>query len=154
MNPSDTNECTLNDRAAPTLWLQQTPADEYSRIVSFVGAMTMKSMDPRVRLAFEFCQDQIPEPFLSLSQLQKALAIIRPGKRPCSRTIQRWVQKKGFPCYFDEISERRVYRLSDCLVWLNKHCPAVSIAQSAIEAARRMFLNQRSPVDSHRHIPR
>ena len=91
--------------------------------------------DPRILLAMEICQSQLSEPPLSLRQLQEVLALLRPGRRPCARTIQRWVKEKGFPCSFDEISEKRVYHLSACLEWLNHHSISISIVQSATDAA-------------------
>lgn len=98
--------------------------------------------DPRIALAMELCRDQLTEPPLSLRQLREVLALLRTGRRPCARTIQRWVKEKGFPCSFDEISEKRVYHLSACLEWLNEHSSAVSIAQSATDAADQAVRRQ------------
>ncbi len=100
------------------------------------------TQDPHIALAMELCRDQITEPPLSLRQLQEILALLRPGRRPCARTIQRWVREKGFPCSIDKISERRVYHLSACLEWLNEHSCAVSIAKSATDAAEQAVRRQ------------
>ena len=120
----------------------QPQTHELTKISHILAMINTQVMDPRVRLALEYCQDQIPEPPLSLCQIQEALALIRPGGRPCARTIQRWVKDKGFPCFFDEISDRRVYHLSACLEWFKEHSPTVSIAQAATEAAHRALLRR------------
>jgi len=106
-------------------------------------AVTDRVQDPQVRFALACCQDRISEPPLCLRQIREAVALLRPGgNQPCARTIQRWVRDKGFPCFFDQVSEQRVYRLSACIDWFSEHCPTISIAQSATSAAQQVLLRK------------
>ena len=96
--------------------------------------------DPRVLLALELCKDQIKEPPLGLSQIRKAMGVLRPNGAPCNRTVQRWVREKGMPWALDSASNQRVYFFSKCLNWYQRTFPTESGLEDAEACARDTIL--------------
>ena len=96
--------------------------------------------DPRILLALGLCQDQIKEPPLGLSQIRKAIGILRPKGTPCERTIQRWVDEKGMPWAPDHTTNQRVYLFSECLAWYQRTFRYVAATDDAETKARDKIL--------------
>ncbi len=117
----------------------QTPPKDLPRKALLLAAINHQVLDPKVRLALEYSLEKIPEPPLSLGQIQEALTLIHPGGRPCARTIQRWVKERGFPYCRNQTNDRRIYFLSSCLDWYRATFPSISIAERAAQAAHASF---------------
>ena len=104
----------------------------------FLEKVLAPVQDPRARLALTYCSAQLTEPALNLVQLKEALLAIRP-KKPCSRTVQRWVQNHGMPCSRD-FTGNRIYFLSQVLTWYQDAHPNRSIAEEGRWKARNRLV--------------